>query len=134
MSPPPVKNKPTIASNPIVNGPCDGELNDNNNADGIERSRKLSNEKWDQQKSRIDQLLSTLKTEMQEVKVMDKKLTRQFIQLGGKIQKIKEDEKQFFEELTQQGQALFEDDGEDNEAYLENDNATTVTVMEDTKL
>ena len=82
---------------------------------------------WDQQRTRIDGLLSTLKKEMQEVKTMDKNLTRQFIHLGGKIQELKEVEKKLFEEISME-------DNETDEIMLDNNNETSVTVLEDTKL
>ena len=61
---------------------------------------------------------------------MDKNLTRQFIHLGGKIQELKAAEKQFFEQLSMQGQSYFEED----DLYLDDEDGTTVTVVEDTRL
>jgi len=49
-------------------------------------------ESWSEQKSRMDNMLAKLKNEIQEVKSMDKDLTRQFINLGGLINKIKTDQ------------------------------------------
>lgn len=86
---------------------------------------------WDQQRTRIDGLLSTLKKEMQEVKTMDKNLTRQFIHLGGKIQELKKAEEKLFEEIL--GEEDAEDVVNENSNYNNNEN-TSVTVLEDTRL
>ena len=53
---------------------------------------KDSSKCWSEQKNRMDDMLSKLKSEIQEVKSMDKDLTRQFINLGGIINKIKTDQ------------------------------------------
>ena len=44
---------------------------------------------WTDQKSRMDHMLAKLKTEIKEVQVLDKHLTRQFIVLGGQINELK---------------------------------------------
>ena len=45
---------------------------------------------WNAQKVRMDEKLAKLKSDIQEVKSMDKDLTRQFISLGGIINQIKD--------------------------------------------
>ena len=57
-----------------------------------ENNTSESNNSWSEQKSRMDDMLAKLKNEIQEVKSMDKDLTRQFINLGGLINKIKTDQ------------------------------------------
>lgn len=52
-------------------------------------STKTPPTSWSEQKSRMDAMLAKLKSEIQEVKSMDKDLTRQFISLGGIINQIK---------------------------------------------
>ena len=58
----------------------------------------------------MDAMLLKLKNEIQDVKTMDKDLTRQFITLGGQINKIKNE--QLFEE----------DDYEDDDIINEEEN------------
>ena len=82
---------------------------------------------WDAQRTRIDGLLSTLKKEMQEVKTMDKNLTRQFIHLGGKIQELKV-EKQLYDELSSL------EENEEDEIIIDNNNERSIIVLEDTRL
>ena len=48
-----------------------------------------SDPSWRVQKLRMDDMIAKLKTEIKEVKSIDKNLTRQFIMLGGKINKLK---------------------------------------------
>ena len=76
-----------------------GEMND-----------EKSQENWSEQKNRMDAMLLKLKNEIQDVKTMDKDLTRQFITLGGQINKIKNE--QLFEE----------DDYEDDDIINEEEN------------
>lgn len=76
-----------------------GEMND-----------EKSQENWSEQKTRMDAMLLKLKNEIQDVKTMDKDLTRQFITLGGQINKIKNE--QLFEE----------DDYEDDDIINEEEN------------
>ena len=97
------------------------------NDGGPQRQRS---DTWDKQRTRIDGLLSTLKKEMQEVKVMDKNLTRQFIHLGGKIQELKAVEKQLFEQMSMEGNS-FENDDYD---LTDGNEDTSITVLEDTRL
>ena len=96
----------------------------------IGEDTRSGSDTWDQQRTRIDGLLSTLKKEMQEVKVMDKNLTRQFIHLGGKIQELKAVEQQLYEQMS------MEESEFDNEEELisDNNNETAITVLEDTRL
>lgn len=95
-----------------------------------ESGTRQRSDTWDKQRTRIDGLLSTLKKEMQEVKVMDKNLTRQFIHLGGKIQELKAVEKQLFEQMSLEGNS-FENDDDDLIAATDD---TSITVLEDTRL
>ncbi len=125
MAPPPVEKKP----HPLRSSARNGERKNHQVEDGNE-PEKMNEDRWNQQRSRIDGLLSTLKQEMQEVKSMDKNLTRQFIQLGGKIQKLKEVEKQYFEQLSLQGQGFFE---EEEDVVVANENGISTTVGHDTR-
>ena len=76
---------------------------------------KESKSSWSEQKSRMDDMLAKLKTEIQEVKSIDKDLTRQFISLGGIINQIKteqiEDELDF-EENNLTNEELKEEESE----------------------
>ena len=75
-----------------------------------------SHEAWEEQKGRMDKMLAKLKQDMQEVKSMDKNLTRQFIQLGGQIKELKTTEKQLLEQLQEQyDESDEEDEPEDAE-------------------
>lgn len=49
----------------------------------------MSDLSWTEKKGRIDDMLDKLKNELKEVKNTDKDLTRQFINLGGKINELK---------------------------------------------
>ena len=75
-----------------------------------EMNNEKSQENWSEQKTRMDAMLLKLKNEIQDVKTMDKDLTRQFITLGGQINKIKNE--QLFEE----------DDYEDDDIINEEEN------------
>ena len=113
----------TMSQSHVYNGTNNSQLG---NLKGTELPQQRS-DTWNEQRTRIDGLLSTLKKEMQEVKTMDKNLTRQFIHLGGKIQELKEVEKKLLEEISME-------DNEDDNMIFDNNNGTSVTVLEDTKL
>ena len=123
---PPVngENKSDVSQSHLQNGGNNERLSANKSQDN---SIHESSGTWDEQRTRIDGLLSTLKKEMQEVKSMDKNLTRQFIHLGGKIQELKEVEKKLLEEIDME-------DNETDDLLIGSNNDTSVTVLEDTKL
>ena len=93
-------------------------------------------ESWSEQKSRMDAMLLKLKNEIQEVKTMDKDLTRQFITLGGQINKMKDE--QLFEEddygdddIINEEENLVEEEGEESKGEIEEQSNQD---EEDTKL
>ena len=49
---------------------------------------------WEQQKIRMDEMLTKLKAEIKEVRAIDKDLTRQFITLGTTINELKAKQRQ----------------------------------------
>ena len=76
------------------------QKNDNHKTQNI----NIKNESWNDQKNRMDDMLAKLKNEIQDVKALDKDLTRQFINLGGIINKIKTeqlDEDVYYEDLIE---------------------------------
>ena len=77
----------------------------------VEGRSEKNQESWNEQKNRMESMLAKLKNEIQDIKTMDKDLTRQFITLGGLISKIKNE--QLFEE----------DDYEDDDLALINENS-----------
>lgn len=123
MKPPTMATSQSTVKSHLQNGVSSTQSISNMREENDDGERS---DNWDAQRNRIDGLLSTLKKEMQEVKSMDKNLTRQFIHLGGKIQELKKVEEKLFEEILQEE--------ENNELITENNNETSVTVLEDTRL
>ena len=72
-------------------------------AENTKITMNTKNESWNEQKSRMDDMLAKLKNDIQDVKAMDKDLTRQFINLGGMINKIKteQEEEVYYEDLIE---------------------------------
>lgn len=70
---------------------------------------------WSEQKSRMDAMLAKLKSEIQEVKSMDKDLTRQFISLGGIINQIKAEQQEEEDQIDLEDD-IKEDPSDDEES------------------
>ena len=58
------------------------------------KSKSIADLPWEQQKKRMNEMLTKLKAEIKEVRTIDKDLTRQFITLGTTINELKAKQRQ----------------------------------------
>ena len=87
----------------------------NSNNETMGQNQQRRNENWSEQKTRMDSMLTKLKNEIQDVKSMDKDLTRQFINLGGLINKIKNDQLDEGDDYEEDDLALINEDSPEEE-------------------